>query len=299
MRVGAMLPLFVDDPARVIGFARRAEALGFDGVFAFDHLLPLHQAPDRPSFEVFSSLAAVAAATDGLTVGTLVTRASLRPAGLLAKLAASLDDVAAGRVVLAVGTGDDLSRGEHEAFGIPTMDRATRRRHLEDTVSAVRSLLTGRTWPGSELVPPLSGPLLPRRPGGQGPPVWVGGLSEEVVRVAGRVADAWNGWGIDVDGFARRVAVLHEEAEAAGRTVPATWGGIALVGRDRAEADRLAERRGERPSGAWVGDPRGAADRLQRLAAAGATWAVMLLAGPADRLEVVGREVLPRLRDGS
>ncbi len=297
MRVGVMLPLFVDEPTRITDFARRAEALGFDGVFGFDHLLPLHQPPERPSFEVFSSLAAVAAATDRVSVGTLVTRASLRPAGLLAKLAASVDGVAGGRLILAIGTGDALSRDEHDTFGFPYMGTVIRRRHLEETVTAVRALLAGGTWEGGELVPAVSGPILPGP--GRVPPVWVGGLSDEVVRIAARSADAWNGWALSIEGFSRRVQVLRSECQAVGRRVDATWAGIALVGADATETSRIEEDRRDRDLGSdtWIGDVEAATGWLRRLAEAGAAWAILLLAGPADRLELVGREVLPRLRE--
>jgi alkanesulfonate monooxygenase SsuD/methylene tetrahydromethanopterin reductase-like flavin-dependent oxidoreductase (luciferase family) len=293
-----MLPLFSDDAARVTGFARRAEVLGFDGVFGFDHLLPLLQPPDRPSFEVYASLAAVAAATSTITVGTLVTRASLRPVGLLAKLAASVDDLSGGRFALAVGTGDELSKREHGAFGIAYRERAVRYRHLADTVLALRGLLRGEAWQGSDLVPAVDGPLLPapHRPGG--PPIWVGGLSDAVVATAGRLADAWNGWGVGPEGFARRAERLRAVAEETGRVVAPTWGGIALVGEDPADTARLRERRGPGDLGSdvWTGDVGELIGFLSRLEEVGAAWGILLLAGPADRLDLVAERVLPSLR---
>ena len=78
MKVGLVLPLFSGEPERVLAFAERAERLGFDGVFAFDHLFPPGASADRPSLEAFSMLSAVAARTERIAVGTLVTRATLR-----------------------------------------------------------------------------------------------------------------------------------------------------------------------------------------------------------------------------
>src|SRR5919204_2078115 len=127
MRLGLVLPMFSGDARRVLGFARRAEELGVDGVFAFDHLMPLGGPADGPAFECFATLAAVAASTGRVRVGSLVARASLRPAGSLAKLAVSVDDVSNGRMILTVGTGDELSRREHEAFGIPYLGPRERR----------------------------------------------------------------------------------------------------------------------------------------------------------------------------
>ena len=132
LKIGLVLPLFSGDPERVLSFARQAEELGFDGVFAFDHLFPPGAAADRPSLEAFTVLAAVGATTSRLVVGTLVTRAQLRPAGLLAKAAAQLDAVSGGRrVVLGIGTGDPIDDPEHRAFGIRSLSRDDRRAHLQ------------------------------------------------------------------------------------------------------------------------------------------------------------------------
>ncbi|MGH2654634.1 MAG: LLM class flavin-dependent oxidoreductase, partial [Actinomycetota bacterium] len=134
MKVGVVLPLFSGDPAKVVAAAVEAEALGFDGVFAFDHFFPPGGASDRPALEAFATLGAVAAATERVRIGTLVARASLRPVGLLAKSASWLDAASGGRLVLGIGTGDPIDRPEHEAYGIPMLDKAERRVHLEETV---------------------------------------------------------------------------------------------------------------------------------------------------------------------
>jgi alkanesulfonate monooxygenase SsuD/methylene tetrahydromethanopterin reductase-like flavin-dependent oxidoreductase (luciferase family) len=299
MRIGLVLPMASDDPARAPAFARRAEGLGFDGVFAFDHLFPPGAPADRPSSEAFATLAAVAAVTERITLGTLVARASLRSAGLLAKQAVTLDDAGGGRFVLGVGTGDAIGRAEHEAFGLAYLDPRERREHLRETVRAVRALFAGAGFDGGRHVPPIAGPLLPpsRTPGG--PPLWVGGTSEAAVRLAAREADGWNGWGLPVSEFAARAELLASEAERDG--VVATWGGAVVVGEDAAEADRVAERRrarGLQPD-AFVGDAEGAAARLAELAAAGAAWAILLAAGGPGRLELVAERVLPRVREAS
>ncbi len=82
----------------------------------------------------------------------------------------------------------------------------------------------------------MTGPLLP--PGE--PAIWVGGLSDAVLEVAARVADAWNGWGLDAEAFAARADTLRSLAGA--RLVAPTWAGIALVGEDRCRP-RPASRR--------------------------------------------------------
>lgn len=302
MRIGLILPQFSGDADRVLAAARAAEDLGYDGVFAFDHFFPPGAPADRASLEAFATLGAVAAVTERVAVGTLVARASLRPAGMLAKLAASLDDVSAGRLILAVGTGDAISAQEHERFGLPSLGVTGRRAHLTETVRAVRALLAGEPWPGGEYVGPVAGPILPPpvRPGG--PPLWVGGYSDAAVRIAAAEADGWNGWGVPGPAFATKAALLAEAAGAAGRSVEPTWAGLVVVGRDAGETARLMRERSRRDLAerdVWAGTTSDLLGWLEGLRAAGATWAVLLLGGPADRAEVVATSVLPQLRAGS
>jgi alkanesulfonate monooxygenase SsuD/methylene tetrahydromethanopterin reductase-like flavin-dependent oxidoreductase (luciferase family) len=296
VKVGVVLPLFSGDPAKVVAAAVEAETLGFDGVFAFDHFFPPGGAPDRPALEAFATLGAVAAATERVRIGTLVTRASLRPVGLLAKSASWLDAASGGRLVLGIGTGDPIDRPEHEAYGIPMLDKAERRVHLEETVAALKTLFEGRPYPGGRMVPELIGPLSPPPAHLGGPPVWIGGQAEPVIRLAGRCADGWNGWGLEPDAFGERVRMLR--AEAGPREVEATWAGISLVGADAAELEALAERRRARglDDEAWAGTAEEFVRLMGALEAAGATWAIVVLAGPADRRALVADRVLPALR---
>jgi len=92
MKLGLVLSVFTPDPAKPMASAGRAAAAGYDAVFASDHLFP-PGAPDRPSLEPYTLLAAIGAANPGLGVGVLVTRAGFRPVGMLAKQAAALDQV--------------------------------------------------------------------------------------------------------------------------------------------------------------------------------------------------------------
>ena len=299
VKLGLILPLFSGDAERVLSFAGRAEEVGFDGVFAFDHLFPPGGDPARPVLEAFAMLGAVAAHTSRVAVGTLVARAALRNAGQLAKLAASLDDVSGGRMILGIGAGDAGNDLEHRVFGVPTPAQAHRREHLEETVRCVRALFGGAAWPGGSHVPAMAGPLLPPPRDGTGPPVWVGGSSDRVVALAAREADAWNGWQMDPEGFAAKVRLLREVAE--GRPVAATWAGVALVGRDDGEVTELlaARRRRGLVARAWtgtIGSLRGLVDGLAR---AGASWVVLALAGPRDRLDLVGSEVVATLGSSS
>jgi alkanesulfonate monooxygenase SsuD/methylene tetrahydromethanopterin reductase-like flavin-dependent oxidoreductase (luciferase family) len=298
VKVGLILPLFSGDPAKVVAAAGEAETLGFDGVFAFDHFFPPGASPDRPALEPFTTLAAVSATTERLMIGTLVARATIRPVGLLAKTAAWLDAASNGRFVLGIGTGDPIDLPEHRAFGIPMLGRSERRQHLEEALIALKALFRGDRYGGGRLVPALDGPVIPSSPRPGGPPLWVGAQADEVVRLAGRLADGWNGWGLDPEAFAGKVEVLRRSA--GDRTVEATWAGIVLAGRDEQELQELEARRRARgmEDEAWMGTADQLALHLRALEAAGAAWAVMVLAGPADRRTLVAERVLPSLRRG-
>jgi len=295
VKLGVSLPVFTADPSRPLGVAGRAEDLGFDGVFSPDHFFPPvfypPSGPDRPALEPFTTLAAASALHPALHVGTLVARVTLRAPGLLAKQAAALDQISHGKAILALGTGDAASKPEHEMYGFPYPRASDRVALLEETVGALRALFGGGTWPGGAHVPALTGPLLPAG----APQLWVGGRSDAVLGVAARVADAWNGWGDDVAGFAANAARLRELAD--GRAVSPTWSGIALVGEDDADLDRLLAARsakGVSTDGIWTGTSAELRSFVDGLGEAGATWFVVLPAGPADRIDVIAAALIGR-----
>jgi alkanesulfonate monooxygenase SsuD/methylene tetrahydromethanopterin reductase-like flavin-dependent oxidoreductase (luciferase family) len=213
-------------------------------------------------------------------------------------MAATLDTISEGRMVLGIGTGDPIDLPEHRAFGFPEQSVADRREHLAETVAGVRALFHGDTYEGGRFVPALKGPLLPPPVQPGGPPVWIGAQADSVVRLAGVLADGWNGWGMEADAFRGKVEVLAQAAAGAGRDVEATWAGIVLVGESDQEIERFTVRRRElglEDGLAFQGSPDALSERLLGLADAGATWAVLVVAGPADRRELIAERVLPSL----
>lgn len=139
MRTGVLLPIFQERADAALDAAERAELAGVDGVFCYDHLWPIGQ-PGRPALAPFPVLALVAARTRRVAVGTLVGRVGLVPdAVLLAELAA-LATIAPGRVVAGMGTGDRLSAGENEAYGVHFEPARVRRARLRRCVRAARDL---------------------------------------------------------------------------------------------------------------------------------------------------------------
>jgi alkanesulfonate monooxygenase SsuD/methylene tetrahydromethanopterin reductase-like flavin-dependent oxidoreductase (luciferase family) len=272
VRIGLTLPSFQSDPERVLAVARAAEDAGLDGVFAFDHLFRQRGdaagAERRPALELLTMTAAVAAATSRIVVGALVARATLRPPGVLRAAMDTLARIAPGRIVAGLGGGDDESLAEDSAFGVLSQDPPPGGRG------------DGSVELGADRLERLEGSLTALR--GRSYPVWVAGVSPAAVRLAAARADGWNRWGGDPASFGPAVRRVRAEVAAAGRD-PAefsfTWGGLALLGRNPAEAEGKWQQLGAGRPGIVRGDPSEVADQIAVYAAAGADWMIL---GPID-----------------
>ena len=294
VRIGVTLPQFTDDRDRFIDGARRAEALGFDSVWVFDHLWPLGN-KRRPLFEAWSSLAHLAAATDRVGIGTLVTRSSLRHPAVLGKMVATVGEIASGRLICALGSGDALSRAENEAFGLPFFEGRDRANELVSTVEVVTA------YTNEGLVDRTDGfvhirrlPASPRR--GPPPAIWVGGWARAILRLAGEGADGWNGWGATPERFAQAAAVVT--GAAGGRAVELSWGGQVLLADDDEKAEnKLA---GRNPQAFVTGGPGTVATGLKAFADAGATHLIVAFPGAdtPDHYELFAETVTPAVRVG-
>lgn len=283
LKLGVTLPQFTNDAERFLDGARRAEDLGLDSVWVFDHLWPLG-AKHRPILEAWTALAAVAAATDKIGIGTMVTRSSLRHPALLAAMASTVGTIAPGRLTVAIGSGDTLSRAENEAFGLPYFSVRERTSQLESTVRVLAASFDNGPVTQKDDFVAIEG--LPTRPQSPAPPaLWIGGWSEEVVRLAGAAGSGWNGWGGSPAKLRAAVAALR--AAAGGRQVEISWGGQALLG---PSDERALAKLGRRDPRAWlIGGPESIAARLADRANAGADH---LILGFPDACEVGPYELL-------
>jgi alkanesulfonate monooxygenase SsuD/methylene tetrahydromethanopterin reductase-like flavin-dependent oxidoreductase (luciferase family) len=163
MKVGITLPQFRDEADSCLDAAHRAEDLGIDGVFCFDHLWPMGQ-PDRPAISSAPLLGAMAASTSTIVVGTLVARVGLVPDEVLVAVLASLSSLSTGRLIAGIGTGDHLSRDENLAYGLPFASADERRSSLAVVASAVRRLGIP-VWVERRASPDHRGSPAPRRGG--------------------------------------------------------------------------------------------------------------------------------------
>lgn len=290
--VGTTLPQFTDDPDRFIAAAKRAEEVGLDSVWLFDHLWPLSGGKSRPIIECWTALAWLAEETTSIRIGTLVTRSSLRHPAVVAKMAATVAAIAPGRLTVTIGSGDEMSRGENEAFGIPYFAEDDRIEQLLSTVRVVHEFLTAPSVEHHDAFVDIRDLVTAPRPA-QVPDVWVGGRSDEVLEVAGSLADGWNGWGGSPKRFAQDAATVA--GYAGDRAVEISWGGRVMLGRDD---DAAAEKIGRRDPRGWVvGGPEAVATRMRAFVEGGARHVIATFPDPSTEgvYELLIDEVKPRL----
>ena len=279
LRVGILLPLFGSPFAELRDAARRAEAAGLDDVWVSDHLQSVPD-PTVPVLEGWTTLVALAGATERVGLGTLVLSATFREPGVLARSVETLVDAAGPRLVLGLGAGWLAS--EHEAFELPFPPHAERIERLERTLDAVR-----------ERAPQV--------------PFLVGGASGRVLDLAVRKADLWNAPGDRLDELPALVEALRARAAEAGRHPPAVVSRVGLILEATGEE---AEARLARRKNAWtriglgplglVGDADEVVRRVGLHRALGVSRLVIGLSRrdlAGDVLERLAEDVLPRVRE--
>ncbi|MBF6331745.1 LLM class flavin-dependent oxidoreductase [Nocardia transvalensis] len=215
MRYGLLLPTGIaqlahaDPPRRLIETVVRAERLGFDSVWVGDSLL-------RARIEPLTLLAAAAAVTERISLGTAVLMPAYRNPVQTALTLTSMDLLSGGRVILGVGAGfPRISEPEFELSGIRFKTRFS---HLDDTVRLWRHLWSGNREPFHGKVLHYEWlPEVPRPYRAGGPPIWLGGITPSALERAGRLYDGWLPYPPDVDDYAAGLAAIGTASTAAGR----------------------------------------------------------------------------------
>jgi len=271
LRVGIQLPEVerkVRWPeVRAIAFA--VEECGFDSAWLGDHLLYRGDGrPERAPWDVWTQLAALAAVTSRLRLGPLVAATAFHAPGILARAAASVDEVSGGRLVLGIGAG--WNETEFRAFGFPFDRRVSR---FAESFEVVRRLLAGDEVSFSGAFVSVEDAVLLPRPARR-VPLMIGANGERILSIALSHADAWNTWyspyGNTVDGF----SAANEKVSAI----------CERVGRDPREVARSAcvlvavdGGAGERPHDVPPVEPTALVAHLGELAAAGADEAILVV----------------------
>ncbi len=284
--------------------AQAAEDFGFAGLYRSDHYTNMNP-PEKDSLELWVSLTWLASHTKRIHFGSLVAPFSFRHPSMTARMAAAVDDLSDGRLVLGLGAGWQVR--EHEMFGLDLLELPERMRRFEEGLEVVTRLLAsdapvdfdGAHYQLKEAI------LLPRpqRPGG--PPILVGGNGKQrTLKLAAKYAREWNGVGLTADAYAERVPLLAKYLEQQGRHPSEVKRSVmvrALFGRTAAElASKLAATPFTadewRARGALVGEAGQLTEQLAALAAAGCQQVMLQWIDQDDiaGLEALAASVLPQ-----
>ncbi len=288
LRLGIRLPQYASSWSHLRDAAIRAESLGFHSAWLNDHLWTPGRLHRDDAFDAFTGLAAVAAVTARMELGTAVMSASYRPPALAAKMASVLDVISGGRLVLGIGTGSD--QGEHRAYGYPFASPRERTAGLLDTLDVIEAMWAspdGATIEGILDDAPCN-PAPVRRPR---PPILMAAHKARLLRIAGARADGIFAAFLSPDDLRRRVDIARAAREEAGVAAPLRVAVYIYALPVRSEAEALewiapeAAALGSSPrallkwlpSRGLAASPEEIATTLRQFADAGATDAVLVL----------------------
>ena len=233
------------------------EGLGFDSLWVCDHLYG-PQAKQLPIMEAWSLLAAVAAITERVELGTLVTPAGMRNQAQLGKTIASIDNIAGGRVIAGLGAG--WMESEFEDFGMPFLSVSERLKQLRETIDLFVQMwkddspvtFNGDYVQASDVV---CQPLPARRV-----PILIGGAGEKVtLRLVAEKADMWNNLAGHQDNLQHKVDVLKAHCDAVDRDfsdITVSQQCLVTIARTAEEAGPMADS-AQRIFGGHMGNPKG------------------------------------------
>ncbi len=296
-KIGYLLPTrerimsSLNETEPMLLLAEQAEALGYDSIWVGDSLLA------RPRHDPLTLMAAVAARTKRVSVGTAVLLPALRNPVVLAHQIATLDRIAEGRVILGYGIAGDVPniRAEFAAAGVPFEKRVGR---MLEGLRLCRALWSGKpvNWEGRWTVESgVLGPL-PHNPGG--PPIWLGTGHPAGLERAARHFDGWFPTGPDAEGWGEGWRRVQAAAAAAGRPAGAVTGAVYLTitldqdtDAGNARIDAYLENYYAAPAAvirrrqtAFAGPPEAVADWIGGYAARGAGHIVLRFVGDHERM---------------
>jgi len=288
-----------------------AESLGFYSAWNFDHFMPiLGKDTSGPTLEGWTLLAALAAETSKIRIGTLVTGNTYRNPALVAKMAATVDIISKGRLYL--GLGAAWFEEEHEAYGFPFYTARERAERLDESLQVITKLFNAKddraTFQG-KYYPLQNAPFAPAPVQTPHPPIMIGGQGRQwIMPLVGRYAQAWNApLRLTPDDIRDRISLFKQECKRIGREpcdievsaflvlykitdVPLAGPVLRLGARfmtDKAIAKNIL-----------AGSPTAITEKIQTFVDAGATHIILNIQPPYDRdmLTRFATEVMPNFQ---
>lgn len=240
--------------SNVLELAQHVERTGWDGIWYADHFMP--NAPDTsaPWPEAWVTLSAIGAMVPRLRIGTLVSGNTYRHPAVLAKMAATLDHITQGRVVLGLGSG--WQENEHRQYGIEFDDVAGRLARLEEACQVIKALYREEKSNFSGRYYQLEDASLAPKPVQQPLPLLIGGGGEKVtLRITAQYADEWNVWG-DPTILRHKSEILNSHCRNLGRDPAAIQrSAVALLFMSDDDAFLTQMRNANTPMPALIGTP--------------------------------------------
>jgi probable F420-dependent oxidoreductase len=210
-------------PADLLEEVRAAEDAGWYGTWLADHYMP-NTGDTTPAhgdtYECWALLPALAAITERVRIGTLVSPTSVHHPALLAKRAATIDRLSGGRMTLGIGAGWQVN--EHHAYGIELEPPGRRVSRFEEAIQIVRSMLSDESTTFRSSCYNLTEAPCDPKPVQSPLPILVGTRSPRMLRITARYADQWNTWATPEQAAAPRAA-LFEACDAVGRDPTTIW----------------------------------------------------------------------------
>ena len=209
----------------IVRIWQRAEALGYDTAWTYDHFVAVMMDPFDPCLESWTCLAALAVQTRRIRIGALVTGNTYRHPAILAKIATTVDILSGGRLEFGIGAG--WYEPEHQMLGLPFGSARWRCERLDEALTVIRRLwsdsqasFAGRHY---QLQAAIAEPKPLQQPH---PPITVAGAGEKfMLPVVARHADAWSSFG-SPEVFRRRIEILRRCCEVEGRDADAIEKGV-------------------------------------------------------------------------
>ena len=302
--------------SQLLDLWQKADAWGYDSLWAFDHFYPIFVDPQGPCLEGWTLVAALAQATRRARIGHMVTGNTYRHPCVLAKMAATLDHVSDGRLNLGIGAG--WFELEHKSFGIDFKTVGGRLAALDESCQIIRGMFTQeKTTLHGKHYTVTDAMCLPKPIQRPHPPIMIGGTGRQVLlKLVAKHADMWNATN-GAEEMRGLIEVIKRHGDAIGRDTDEIEKTVMMplcykAPRERQEfmCNLIVHMRATSPSGArtitpemarkeiMIGDKQECLDTVERYVAAGVTHFIFMTFAPyfVDEIQAFAEEVIPAAR---
>jgi F420-dependent oxidoreductase-like protein len=294
--------------AQLLDLWRKADAWGYDSLWDFDHFYPLYVDPEGPCFEGWTTLSALAQATNRARIGHLVNGNTYRHPCITAKMAATVDHISGGRFNLGIGAG--WFELEHRSFGIDFKTVPGRLEALDEACQIIRGMFTQpKTTLHGKHYTVTDAMCVPKPVQQPHPPIMIGGTGRKVLlKIVAKYADMWNATG-SAEVMRELIEVIQRHGDAVGRDAGAIEKTAMLPLCYKAAPPRqefmcnlIAHMNQKSPEEArrqiMIGDKQECLDTIARYRKAGITHFIFMVFAPyfLDEIQGFAEEVIPAVK---